>query len=108
MFVFLSPERFQIDGFRQILMGLSFNKSIERIVLDEVHCLSEWGHDFRIPYLMLADTLKTYCGDNVKYLGLTATAAASVINDLIVELRMQMKDVIFLNHCNNLYIGRKR
>lgn len=96
MFVFLSPERFQIEGFRQILMGLSFNHSVERIVLDEVHCLSEWGHDFRIPYLMLADTLKTYCGDNVKYLGLTATAAASVINDLIVELRMDMRDVVFL------------
>lgn len=96
MFVFLSPERFQIEGFRQIMMGLSFNQSVERIVLDEVHCLSEWGHDFRIPYLMLADTLKTYCGDNVKYLGLTATAAASVINDLIVELRMDMKDVVFL------------
>lgn len=96
MFVFLSPERFQIEGFRKILMGLSFNSSVERIVLDEVHCLSEWGHDFRIPYLMLADTLKTYCGDNIKYLGLTATAAASVINDLIVELRMDMRDVVFL------------
>ena len=96
MFVFLSPERFQIEGFRKILMGLSFNCSVERIVLDEVHCLSEWGHDFRIPYLMLADTLKTYCGDNIKYLGLTATAAASVINDLIVELRMDMRDVVFL------------
>lgn len=98
MFVFLSPERFQIEGFRQIMMGLSFNQSVERIVLDEVHCLSEWGHDFRIPYLMLADTLKTYCGNNVKYLGLTATAAASVINDLIVELGMDMKDVVFLKH----------
>ena len=96
MFVFLSPERFQIGGFRQILISLSYKHSIERIVLDEVHCLSEWGHDFRIPYLMLADTLKTYCGDNIKYLGLTATAAASVINDLVVELRMDMKDVIFL------------
>lgn len=96
MFVFISPERFQIGNFRNILMGLSFNHSIERIVLDEVHCLSEWGHDFRIPYLMLADTLKAYCGDNVKYLGLTATAAASVINDLIVELSMETNDVIFL------------
>lgn len=96
MFVFLSPERFQIDSFRQILYSLSFNHSVERIVLDEVHCLSEWGHDFRIPYLMLADTLRSCCGDSVKYLGLTATAAASVINDLIVELGMDMNDVVFL------------
>lgn len=96
MFVFLSPERFQIDSFRQILYSLSFNNSIERIVLDEVHCLSEWGHDFRIPYLMLADTLKSCCGDRIKYLGLTATAAANVINDLIIELGMDMNDVVFL------------
>ncbi len=96
MFVFTSPERFQNKIFRQILYKLSNNKSIERIVLDEVHCLSEWGHDFRIPYLMLAETLITYCGTNVKYLGLTATAAANVIRDLIVELKMEEEDVIYL------------
>ena len=96
LFVFTSPERFQNDTFRKILMGLSEKKSVERIILDEVHCLSEWGHEFRIPYLMLAHTLNTYCGKQIKYLGLTATASASVINDLIVELKMNTTDVIFL------------
>lgn len=96
MFVFTSPERFQNEIFRKILLNLSNNHSVERIVLDEVHCLSEWGHDFRIPYLMLAETLITYCGKNVKYLGLTATAAANVIRDLIVELKMSEDDVIYL------------
>ena len=104
LFVFTSPERFQNDTFRKILMGLSEKKSVERIILDEVHCLSEWGHDFRIPYLMLAHTLNTYCGKQIKYLGLTATASASVINDLIVELKMNTTDVIFLKKLrrNNL------
>lgn len=96
MFVFTSPERFQNYTFRKILLKLSDNHSIERIVLDEVHCLSEWGHDFRIPYLMLAETLISYCGPSVKYLGLTATAAANVIRDLIVELRLDENDVIYL------------
>lgn len=96
MFVFTSPERFQNEIFRKILLNLSNNHSVERIVLDEVHCLSEWGHDFRIPYLMLAETLITYCGKNVKYLGLTATAAANVIRDLIVELKMSEDDVVYL------------
>lgn len=96
MFVFTTPERFQNEIFRKILLNLSNNHSFERIVLDEVHCLSEWGHDFRIPYLMLAETLITYCGKNVKYLGLTATAAANVIRDLIVELKMSEDDVIYL------------
>lgn len=104
LFVFISPERFQNDTFRKILMGLSEKKSVERIILDEVHCLSEWGHEFRIPYLMLAHTLNTYCGKQIKYLGLTATASASVINDLIVELKMDTTDVIFLKKLrrNNL------
>ena len=96
MFVFTTPERFQNEIFRKILLNLSNNHSFERIVLDEVHCLSEWGHDFRIPYLMLAETLITYCGKNVKYLGLTATAAANVIRDLIVELKMSEDDVVYL------------
>ena len=96
IFVFTSPERFQNEIFRKILLNLSDNHSVERIVLDEVHCLSEWGHDFRIPYLMLAETLITYCGKNVKYLGLTATAAANVIRDLIVELKMSEDDVVYL------------
>lgn len=96
MFVFTSPERFQNEVFRKILLNLSFNRSIERIVLDEVHCLSEWGHDFRISYLMLAQTLINYCGSTVKYLGLTATAASNVIRDLIVELNLKEDDIIFL------------
>lgn len=95
LFVFASPERFQNRTFREILLNLSDKKAFERIVLDEVHCLSEWGHDFRIPYLMLSYTLKTYCTD-VKYLGLTATASSSVIKDLKIELNMLDKDVVFL------------
>ena len=47
--------------------NVEFLKSckISFYAVDEAHCISEWGHDFRIPYLMLADTLKNYCGDNV-------------------------------------------
>ena len=115
MFVFTSPERFQNKIFRQILYKLSDNKSIERIVLDEVHCLSEWGHDFRTSYLHLGrnmiNYMKTKSGRplsigsttflpiNLLYLsslGLTATAAANVIRDLIVELKMDEEDVIYL------------
>lgn len=96
LFVFTTPERFQNHVFREILFDLASKKSIERIVLDEVHCLSEWGHDFRISYLMLAETLNNYCGNNIKYLGLTATASSNVIRDLISELRMNDEDVVFL------------
>lgn len=110
MFVFTSPERFQIESFRKILLNLSNNKSIEKIVLDEVHCLSEWGHDFRIPYLMLAETLVRYCGDSIKYLGLTATASRNVIMDLLSELNLSETDVVFLEKLKrtNLKFGIKK
>lgn len=110
LFVFTSPERFQIETFRKILMNLSNNRSIEKIVLDEVHCLSEWGHDFRISYLMLAETLVKYCGDNVKYLGLTATASRNVIKDLMAELNLDETDVVFLEKLkrNNLKFGIRK
>lgn len=93
IFIFSSPERFQNKVFRDWLIAQSIKKKIGLIVLDEVHCLSEWGHDFRVSYLMLSHTINTYCS-NVKYLGLTATAAINVIKDLQVELGIYDKDNI--------------
>lgn len=110
MFVFTSPERFQMETFRKILLNLAENRSIEKIVLDEVHCLSEWGHDFRIPYLMLAETLIRYCGVNIKYLGLTATASSAVIKDLLAELNLNTSDVVYLEKLKrtNLKFGIRK
>lgn len=91
--VFSTPERFQDALFRDWLIAQSINSNIGLIVLDEVHCLSEWGHDFRIAYLMLSHTINTYCS-NFQYLGLTATAAINVIKDLQVELGIYEKENI--------------
>ena len=93
IYIFCSPERFQNARFRDWLIAQSIKKKIGLIVLDEVHCLSEWGHDFRIPYLMLSHTINTYCS-NIQYLGLTATAAINVIKDLQVELGIFEKENI--------------
>lgn len=95
MFVFISPERLQSKEFRDTLISLEMKKAFDTVVLDEVHCLSEWGHDFRIPYLMLSHTLNSYCS-GIQYLGLTATASVNVVKDLQVELKIvSPKDVIF-------------
>lgn len=91
--VFSTPERFQDALFRDWLIAQSINSNVGLIVLDEVHCLSEWGHDFRIAYLMLSHTINTYCS-NFQYLGLTATAAINVIKDLQVELGIYEKENI--------------
>lgn len=93
LFTFTSPERFQNEDFRNWLIAQSSRKQIGLIVLDEVHCLSEWGHDFRVSYLMLTHTINAHCA-NFQYLGLTATAAINVIKDLQVELNIFDKESI--------------
>ena len=71
LFVWISPERLQIKTFREYLSTVNSKYKIVYAVIDEVHCLSEWGHDFRTSYLNLARTIQKYCPDS-KYLGLTA------------------------------------
>lgn len=93
LFTFASPERAQNLKFRSTLIKLNYHQTIGSIILDEVHCLSEWGHDFRVPYLMLSETLNTYC-KGIRYLGLTATASINVVRDLLIELSIDEKDVI--------------
>lgn len=92
LFTFASPERLQNNKFRQILIDHSYSKTIGSVILDEVHCLSEWGHDFRVPYLMLSTTLNSYC-EGVYFLGLTATASINVVRDLMIELNIKEEDV---------------
>jgi len=81
LFVWISPERLQIKTFREYLSKVNTKYKIIYAVIDEVHCLSEWGHDFRISYLNLARTIKKYC-PNANYLGLTATASNRVQHDI--------------------------
>ena len=70
-FVFISPERFQTKDFRERLTSINSQLNFSYAVIDEVHCLSEWGHDFRTSYLNLSNTIKKYC-PTIDFLGLTA------------------------------------
>ncbi len=82
--VWSSPERFQNKEFRKTLSKINRDLSFATCILDEVHCLSEWGHDFRVSYLALINTIKEYCPEAI-LLGLTATASQAVLEDLKVE-----------------------
>lgn len=102
LFFFISPERLQIQGFRDLLarmtapgeqpVGFSF------CVVDEAHCVSEWGHDFRTQYLRLGDTVRRFCRtfdrQEVPIYGLTATASFDVLADVQRELALPGQEAI--------------
>jgi ATP-dependent DNA helicase RecQ len=91
-FIFISPERFQSKIFRQYFRFVNEKYSIAYAVIDEVHCLSEWGHDFRTSYLNLSKTIQKLCS-RFKFLALTATASINVLKDIQIELGVGQEDV---------------
>jgi ATP-dependent DNA helicase RecQ len=91
-FVFISPERFQTKDFRERLISINSQLNFSYAVIDEVHCLSEWGHDFRTSYLNLSNTIKKYC-PSISFLGLTATASVNVLKDIQLEFNTDQKNV---------------
>ena len=100
LIIFVSPERFQIEKFRNSLGGCSNNNVyFSYAVIDEAHCVSEWGHDFRHTYLKLAQNLKRFCKPKTNSLtlfGLTATASFDVLADVQRELEMPENAIISL------------
>jgi ATP-dependent DNA helicase RecQ len=87
-FLYLSPERLQSDWVLERIKSLPINL----IAIDEAHCVSQWGHDFRPAYLKIAD-LKAHF-PKVPFLALTASATKRVQEDVIVQLGLE-KTVVF-------------
>ena len=82
-FVYLSPEKLQSEFIQQKIKQLNVNL----IAIDEAHCISEWGHDFRPSYLEI-NTLKEL-QPNVPFIALTATATERVLNDITKLLKLE-------------------
>ncbi len=80
--VFVSPEKLKSAAFRRWIIG----KKIERVVVDEAHCISQWGHDFRPEYLQLG-VLKAEFG--LPIMALTATATPRVVDEIQEQLGFQ-------------------
>ena len=91
-FIFISPERFQTQGFRSEMEAIGLDRSFAYAVIDEAHCLSEWGHDFRTSYLNLANTIEHLAPDS-NYIGLTATASVNVLKDMQSEFSIPDSNV---------------
>ena len=86
-FLYLSPERQQNENFLQALQKMKVNL----IAVDEAHCISQWGYDFRPPYLQIAEIRKFLPG--VPVLALTATATPDVIGDIQQKLGFAKENV---------------
>ena len=90
LFIFVAPERFQQRRFRESIRALTQATSINLAVIDEAHCVSEWGHQFRSSYLTLGRVLKEVCKDvsnsSPPLLALTGTASKAVLKDVLVQL----------------------
>ena len=82
-FLYISPERLQSFFIQQKIKELNINL----IAIDEAHCISEWGHDFRPSYrnIKILRELKP----NVSFIALTATANQKVLNDISKNLRFK-------------------
>ena len=95
LFILIAPERLQRPNFRQALTELAASSPINLAVVDEAHCVSDWGHDFRPSYLLLGDVLREHCGHTpanpLPFLALTGTASRSVLKDVLVQLQMSQR-----------------
>ena len=88
-FLYVSPERLQTElflaRFRQMKVGI--------LAVDEAHCISQWGYDFRPPYLKIASLREIY--PQVPVIALTASATAQVQLDIVDKLQFKKDHVVF-------------
>ncbi len=85
--VYVAPERLKNNAFLRVLE----NVRIGMLAVDEAHCISQWGHDFRPDYLHIRDLLdyitgRSHGGDRLRIMALTATATPDVQNDILQSL----------------------
>lgn len=102
-FLYISPERLNTEIFRAKLLKMK----ISMITVDESHCISQWGYDFRPAYLKIAEIRELLPG--VPVLALTATATPEVVKDIQMRLRFQEENVFKMSfeRKNLAYIIRK-
>jgi ATP-dependent DNA helicase RecQ len=86
-FLFVAPERLRVPGFVEMLA----KRQLALIAIDEAHCISQWGHDFRPDYRMLGEHLPLLRGGGATtpVLALTATATPEVQADIVSQLAMR-------------------
>jgi ATP-dependent DNA helicase RecQ len=102
-FLYVSPERLATRDF----IGKAPRLNLSLIAVDEAHCISQWGYDFRPSYLKIA-LLREQVGNDVPFLALTASATEHVVEDIMKRLEFREKNVIrtSFNRKNITYLVR--
>jgi len=88
-FLYISPERISTKLFQTRLPRLNVNL----VAVDEAHCISQWGYDFRPSYLKIA-TLRDLITEKVPFLALTASATPAVTEDIMEKLLFRQKNIL--------------
>jgi len=88
-FLYVSPERIST----QLFQGKIGRFTLSLVAVDEAHCISQWGYDFRPSYLKIA-SLRNLIAPGVPFLALTATATPQVIDDIINKLAFRQNNVL--------------
>ena len=102
--LYVSPERLALDGFQSLLNNLN----VSLVAVDEAHCISEWGHDFRPDYRGLGALRRSM--PDVPFIALTATATHRVRDDIVTQLGLQnpQRFVASFNRANLNYEVRPK
>ncbi len=87
-FLYISPERLAADSFRRLIAQIN----ISLLTVDEAHCVSQWGYDFRPPYLKIAEVRAFF--PEVPVLALTATATPETVQDIVDKLQFKKPVII--------------
>ena len=103
-FLYISPERIQSDQFQEKLLKMDVNL----VVVDEAHCISQWGYDFRPSYMNIVQ-LRELLPD-VNFLALTATATEQVVSDIQDKLHFKDSKVLSMSfqRTNLNYLVRQK
>jgi len=97
--LYVTPEKLsQSQKLKNLLVELNDNELLDRIVIDEAHCVSQWGHDFRQDYKKLSDLRVQF--PNLPIMALTATATPRVRIDILNQLKMKKDTAWFIQSFN--------
>jgi ATP-dependent DNA helicase Q5 len=101
--LYITPEMAATPGFGLIVEHLYKTNQLSRVAIDEAHCVSQWGHDFRPDYLKLGRLKERY--KRVPWIALTATASTKVVEDIVslLKLREPVSKFTCPNFRSNLY-----